>query len=184
MQQVHQHLRVEMRHCQAVQEEGANRWQIPAPNIQGGSWVCLDARQIWTTRHTRKLVWKWLGPFTVDHQLSPYAYELELPASIPIQWVQPVSLLDPVVDNPLEGQRINPPPLEAVDGEEEYLVSSLEDSQMDWNQSQYPIRWNGYDSLTWEPAKFVDGFQAVGEFHQQYPMKPGPLEDVLRGPRT
>ena len=34
------------------------------------------------------------------------------------------------------------------------------------NQLQYFIRWTGYDSLTWEPAKFVDGIQVVGEFHK------------------
>jgi len=34
MQQVHEYLRVEMRRSQAVQEEGANRGRIPAPNIQ------------------------------------------------------------------------------------------------------------------------------------------------------
>jgi len=41
-----------------------------------------------------------------------------------------------------------------------------------------------YDSLTWEPAKFVDGLQAVGALHQRYPTKPGLLENVLGGPLT
>jgi len=39
MQHVHEHLRVEMRRSQALQEEGANRGHIPAPNIQVGSKV-------------------------------------------------------------------------------------------------------------------------------------------------
>ena len=34
------------------------------------------------------------------------------------------------------------------------------------SQLQYLIRWTEYDSLTWEPAKFVDGLQAVDEFYQ------------------
>jgi len=46
MQQVHEHLRIEMRRIQAVQEEGANRGRIPAPNIQVESKVWLDARNI------------------------------------------------------------------------------------------------------------------------------------------
>jgi len=71
-----------------------------------------------------------------------------------------------------------------VDGEEEYQVSSVEDSRMYWNQLQYLIRWARYDSLTWEPEKFIDGLQAVEEFHQRYRWKPGPLEDILGGPRT
>jgi hypothetical protein len=84
-----------------------------------------------------------------------------------------------VVDDPIEGQVLLPPPPVDVDGEEEYQVSSVEDSRMYRNQLQYLIRWTGYDSLTWEPAKFVNGLQAVDEFHKRYPGKPGPLEDAL-----
>ena len=116
--------------------------------------------------------------------MTPYAYELELPASIRIHRVQPVSLLDVVVEDPVVGQVVEPPPSVEADGEEEYQVSSVEDSRVYLNQLQYLIWWTGYDSLTWEPAKFVDGIQAVKEFNRQYPMKPGPLEDVLGDPRS
>jgi len=118
MQQIHEHLRVEMRGSQAVQEEGENCGRIPAPNIQEGYQVWLDARHIQTTKPTRTLDWKRLGPFMVVHRISPDAYILELPESIRIHRVQPVSLLDPMVNDPLEGQRVKPPPLVEVDGEE------------------------------------------------------------------
>jgi hypothetical protein len=166
MQQIHEHLRVEMRRSQAVQEEGANRGRIPGPNIQVGSEVWLDARNVQTTRPTRKLDWKRLGPIRVRKQVAPYANDLELPASIRIHRVQPVSLLDPVVEDPSEGQIVPPPPPVEVDGEEEYQVAGVEDSRMYQNSLQYLVRWTGYDSLTSEPAKFVDGLQAVEEFHQ------------------
>jgi predicted GH43/DUF377 family glycosyl hydrolase len=117
-------------------------------------------------------------------QVSPYAYELELPTSIRIHRVQPVSLLDPVVDDPLEGQVVPPPPPVEVNGEEEYQVAGVEDSRIYRNQLQYLVRWTGYDSLTWEPAKFLDRLQAVEEFHQRNPRKLGPLENALGGPRA
>ena len=98
--------------------------------------------------------------------------------------MQPVSLLDLIVEDALEGQVVLPPPLVEVDDEEEYQVSSVEDSRMYWNLLKYLIRWMGYHSLTWEPAKFIDGLHAVGEFHQQYPGKPGPFGNALRGPRA
>ena len=82
IQQVHEHLRVVMRSSQAVQQEGADCGRIPAPNIQEGSQVWLDARHIRTTRPTWKLEWKQLGPVRVVCRISPYAYELELPESI------------------------------------------------------------------------------------------------------
>jgi len=61
-----------------------------------------------------------------------------------------------------------PPPLVEVDGKEEYQVSSVGNSWMYGSQLQHLIRWTGYESLMWEPAKFVDGLQAVEEFHQHY----------------
>jgi hypothetical protein len=173
-----------MRRSQANQEEGANRERVPAPNIQVGSKVWLDAPNVRTTRPTRKLDWKRLGPFRVQKQVSPYSYELELPASIRIHRVQPVYLLDPVVEDPLEGQVVPPPPPVEVDGEEEYQVSGVEDSRVYQNQLPYLVRWTGYDFLSWEPARFVDGLQVVEEFHRRYPTKPGLLENALGGPRA
>jgi hypothetical protein len=71
---------------------------------------------------------KRLGPFTVKKQVSPYACELELPAAMKIHRVQPVSLLDPVVEDLLEGEGVLPPSPVEVDGEEDYQVSGVEDS--------------------------------------------------------
>jgi len=56
--------------------------------------------------------------------------------SLSIHWVQPGSLLDPVVDEPLVGQRVAPPSPVEVAGEEEYQVSSVEDSPIYRSQLQ------------------------------------------------
>lgn len=70
-------------------------------------------------------------------QVSPHAYELEFPVSVQIHRVQSVLLLDMIVDHPLSGQRVEPPPSVEVDGEEEYQVSSVKDSRVYRNQLQY-----------------------------------------------
>jgi hypothetical protein len=41
--QIHEHLRVEMRRSQDIMEEGANRKRVPAPRIPEGTQVWLDA---------------------------------------------------------------------------------------------------------------------------------------------
>jgi len=184
MHQVHEHLRVEMRRSQDIMEEGANKKRLPAPPIPEGTKVWLDARHIRTTRPSRKLDWKRLGPYTVKRQVSPYAYELELPKGLRIHPVHHVSLLDPVATDPLPGQTSTPPPPVEVDGDQEYQVELVEDSRMYRNQLQYLVRWTGYDQMTWEPAKDVDGLQALDIFHKKYPRKPGPLGMVLGGPRN
>jgi len=58
----------------------------------------------------------------------PYAYELELPASIRIHRVD--SLVALLVEDSIEGQQIHPPPPVEVDGEEEYQVSGVEDGRV------------------------------------------------------
>jgi hypothetical protein len=114
MQQVHKHLRVEMRRSQNIMEEGANMQRLPAPQIQGGTRVWLYARHIRTMRPSRKLDLKQLGPYMVKREVSPYAYELELPRGLRIHPVHHVSLLDPAAEDPLPGQLITPPPTVSV----------------------------------------------------------------------
>jgi hypothetical protein len=109
---------------------------------------------------------KRLGPFDERRQVSPDAYELNLPESIHIHRVQPVSLLNLVVEDPVVGQWVEPSPPVEVDGEEEYQVSGVEESRVYPNQLLYSIWWMGYDSVSWEPAQFVDGLEAVEEFHR------------------
>jgi hypothetical protein len=143
MQQIHEHLRIDMRHSQVIQEGAINRARTPAWSIQEGTQVWLDARHIPTTRPPLKLDWKRLGPFRVVRRMSPYASELVLHASIRIHRVQPVPLLSQLVEYPMVGQRVEPPPPVEVDGEAEYKVSSVEDSRMYRSQLQYLIWWTG-----------------------------------------
>jgi len=175
MRQIHEHLRVEMRRSQDIMEEGANRRRLPAPQIQAGTKVWLDARHIRTIRPSRKLDRKRLGPHTIKRKVSPYAYELDLPRSLRIHPVHHVSLLDPVAGDPLPGQVVTPPPPVEVEGDSESQVERVEDSREYRNQLQYLVRWIGYDQMTWEPARDINGLQAIDVFHEKYPQKPGPL---------
>jgi hypothetical protein len=81
-------------------------------------------------------------------------------------------------------QEVTPRPPVEVEGDQQYQVERVEDSRMYRNQLQYLLRWTGYDQMTWEPAKDVDGLQAVDFFHEKYPRQPGPLKKVLGGPRS
>jgi hypothetical protein len=57
-------------------------------------------------------------------QISPYTYKLDLSAPVQIHKLHPISLLDPVFDDPLPGQHVPSLPVE-VDGKEKHQVESI-----------------------------------------------------------
>jgi hypothetical protein len=61
--------------------------------------------------------------------VSPYAYELELPARIDIHPVFHVNLLKPAVTDLYKGQRAAPPPPVIVNDEDEYEVYDILNSK-------------------------------------------------------
>jgi len=69
MEKVLAHLRVGIRQSQTIQEENVNHSGMPAQNIQEGSRFRLEACHVRTTRLICKSDSKWLGPYTVDHQI-------------------------------------------------------------------------------------------------------------------
>ena len=181
MRQIVNFARAEILSAQARWEEQTNKRRQPARQYQTGQLVWLNARNIRTLRPQKKLDWKNLGPFRILRQISPHAYELDLPTSIRVHPVFNVDLLTPAANNPLPGQRPDPPPPVEVDGLEEWLVEDILDSRWErrgWGRPRlrYTVKWAGYDTPTEEPAKYLQNSQEiVANFHRRYPQKPGPL---------
>ena len=176
MKAIEDYLKDEMRWAQATYETFANRRREPAPAFQVGDEVFVDARHIKTTRPTKKLDWKNLGPFRITKVVSSHAYRLELPPSLKIHDVLPTSRLRlaPKPDDALPGQRIEPPPPVVVEGDDEYLVERIEDSRFNRRRRrfEYLVRWTGYHELIWESVSELDQIIDVERFYQQFPDKP------------
>ena len=177
LHQIREHVRLELVYAQDRHESTANAHRLPAPSYEVGDEVWLRSRHIRTDRPSRKLDWKRLGRFKVSARISPYAYRLDLPASMRIHPVFHVSLLEPARDDPLPGQIQPPPPPVVVEGEDEYEVEEVLDARIRRGVLQYLIKWTGYDRPDWEPAKQVNGLAAIDEFHRRYPDKPEPLPE-------
>jgi hypothetical protein len=58
-----------------------------------------------------------------------------------------VLLLEPVANDLYLGQWPNPPPLVEIDGQDEYFVEAILDSQMNRCKLQYLVKWISYDIL-------------------------------------
>jgi hypothetical protein len=150
-----------------------NQRRSAAPKYKPGDKVYLDASDIQTTRPSRKLSHKRLGPFPIERQVGNNAYRLRLPASMNrLHPVFNVVKLTAATDDPIPGRRFPPPPLpEIIDGEEEWVVEEILDSKVINRKLRYLVKWKdfGIEHNSWEPWDDVHAPELVTEFYRNHP---------------
>jgi hypothetical protein len=141
-----------------------NRRREPAPEYAPGDKVYLDGSDIRTSRPSKKLAHRFLGPYVVERRVGANAYRLRLPKSMGrLHPVFPVVKLLTAPPDPIPGRRSHPPPDPVlVDGEEEYEVEAVINSRMFRGRLQYLIQWKGYsyEHNSWEDATDVHSPEA------------------------
>jgi hypothetical protein len=163
-----------------------NQRRTPAPTYEPGDKVYLDASDIHTTRPSKKLSHRRLGPFPVEQRVGTNAYRLTLPPSMRrLHPVFNVVKLTSAPTDPIIGRRARPPPPpELVDGEEEYIVERILDSRMHRRRLQYLVEWEGYgtEGNTWEDAGNIGNApDKVAEFHASNPAAPRRIRAMAFG---
>lgn len=166
-----------------------NRRRKPTPEFKVGDKVWLDSSDIRTSRPSRKLSDKWLGPFPVTEKVSPMAYRLKLPVSMKgIHPVFPVVKLELRSEDPITGRHPQPPPPpDIIDGEEEWEVEEIVNSRFygRWKKFQYRVKWKGYDDseTTWQDADDVrpHAQEAILNFHRLHPEAPRQINSLSIG---
>ena len=150
-----------------------NQGRTTAPEYKPGDKVYLDASDISTTRPSRKLSHRHLGPFPIEQKVGNGAYRLKLPLSMKrIHPVFNVVKLTPAPIDPIAGRWIAPPPLpEIVDGEEEWVVEDILDSKVINRKLRYLVKWKdfGVEHNLWEPWENIHAPNLVAEFHRRHP---------------
>ena len=165
-----------------------DRTHRDAMKFKAGDKVWLSAKNISTTRPTKKLDWKWLGPYEVIKPVGELAYLLRLPPGLSrLHPVFHVSLLRPSTADTIDERPQYTHPEPELDGDEVvYEVESVVDSRRFGRSKnlQYRIQWKGYgpDHDTWEPAENLEGSsELIEEFHIANPGAPRQVPRNLGG---
>ncbi|CRL31343.1 RNA-directed DNA polymerase (reverse transcriptase) [Penicillium camemberti] len=141
-----------------------------------GDYVFVTTKDWQLDRPNRKLSHLASGPYKIVQKIGN-AYKLDLPESIKVHPVfNPSKLRKATAMEPLRGQHVDPPPPVVISEEDEWEVDKILDSRLHYRKLQYRVQWLGHDlDLQWYPAgNFKHAPQKIQDFHDQYPVKPGP----------
>jgi len=153
-----------------------NRRRSLAPVFKPGDQVYLDASDIRTTHPSPKLSHHRLGPFEVERQVGPLAYQLKLPHGLrQLHPVFNVVKLSAAPDDPIPGRKPQaPPPPIVVNREPEWEVEEVLDSRWHRRRFQFLIKWKGFsrEHNSWEVASDVKAPDLVAEYYRRHPAAP------------
>jgi len=143
--------------AKARQAEVANRTRREL-HFKVGQEVLLSTANL-SFNVPRKLQPRFIGPFKVVREVSPVAYELELPRSLArLHPVFHVSLLKPYVRG-VSARPPPPPPLAEGVGFQHFEVEAIiAHRETRGAGRQYRVLWKGYPlhESTWEPEENLD----------------------------
>jgi hypothetical protein len=153
-----------------------NKKVILPPKLEPGDKVWLSSKNIKTSRPTKKLDHRNLGPFSIIEAVGARSFKLDLPKTMKIHPVFHVNLLEKYTQDEIPGRiPVALPPVE-VEGESEFEVEAIVDSKVVRKKLQYLIHWKGYTVMdrTWEPAaNLAHSEDLISRFHQTHPDRPG-----------
>ena len=184
LDELHTELHTQMSAAQKCYQEPADCCQHPTPNFRIGQKVFVNADHIHTTRPSKKLSEKYLGPYDIIAQPGMHLFTLRL--SEHMRAIHPmfhVSQLEPEILNQIPNRVQPAPPPVKIDDKLEYKIAEILDSKIN-NRTKckllYFVCWTGYEGMdeenSWLPATELDHAQEiVSDFHAHYPRKPGPL---------
>jgi hypothetical protein len=134
-----------------------------------GTQVWLEGRNLKLPYQSTKLAPKRYGPFKIIKEVSPVAYQLNLPMMWGIHEVFHSSLLSPYHETTQHGLNFSQPPPDLIEGKEEFKVEAI-CNHRHFRRScalQYLIKWQGYPKSdnTWEPMGDVHAPDLLKDYH-------------------
>ena len=138
-----------------------------------GDQVWLEGCNLRVEWPSIKLAPKRYGPFKIRKVLLPITYQLELPPQWKIHDVFHVDLLTPYHETKLHGPNFTRPPPDLIDGEEEYKVEEVLQSQKfrRGRKVQYLVKSKGYPESDnqWVDWDNLHADEVIADFKKKNP---------------
>ena len=137
--------------------------------------VWLKGKNLKFPHQATKLNPKCYGPFRVIKEISPVAYQLQLPPSWNIHPIFHMPLLSPYSETPLHSPNFSRLPPDLINDKEEYEVEQIK-VHRNFGRSkrlQYLIKWKGYPESdnTWENAADVHTPNLIKQYLKCCPLQ-------------
>jgi len=148
-----------------------------------GDRVYVLAKFIKTTRPSKKLTEKYLGPFEVTDKPGSHSYRVNLPDHLrTIHPVFHISQLEPAPLSQIPNYTNPPPSPIELDNNLEFEVAEVLDSKLNKRRSYpllYYVQWSGYEGTTEEyswltTSDLTNAPELVADFHRCHLNRLGP----------
>ena len=143
-----------------------NQKRLKKPTFSEGSMVYLATKNIITKRPSKKLDYKYLGPYKVTKRISENNYQLDLPPKVRIYLIFYISLLKNAINvEPISTGRNN-----VKVNEKKYEAKKVLDTRNYQGKIEYLVKWKRYKDSenTWEPANhLINAQRLLKNFHQR-----------------
>jgi Chromo (CHRromatin Organisation MOdifier) domain len=136
-----------------------------------GQLVWLEGKNLPLPYRMAKLTPRRHRPFKIVKIILPVAVQLKLLTQWSIHLVFHTSLITAYTETPSHGPNFTQPPMDLIDGEEEYEVEQIR-SHRTWGWCktlQYLIKWKGYPKSdnTWENTDQIHAPMLIKLYHQK-----------------